>query len=79
MEITNILYRDISELALNYINLKERIIYYQDNIFDNIYFTDTEGQYLGFYNSKIDKINGLMNTNLFFDKSTNITFRLMPL
>ncbi len=73
MEITNILYRDISELALNYINLKERIIYYQDNIFDNIYFTDTEGQYLGFYNSKIDKINGLMNTNLFFDKSTNIT------
>lgn len=74
MEITNILYRDVSDLVLNYENLEDRIIFYQDNIFDNIYFTDTQGKYLGFYNSKIDSKNETMNTTLFFDKSTNISF-----
>lgn len=74
MEITNILYRDISDLALNYINLKDRIIYYQDNIFDNVYYTDNAGKYLGFYNAKIDRIKGVMDTSLFFDATTNIDF-----
>lgn len=46
----NILYRDIRFLKLNVNDKKEKIIFFQDHIFDNIYYT-TQGHYAFRYSS----------------------------
>ena len=65
------MYRDVSDLAINYFKLEERILFYQNNIFNNIYFLDENDDYIGYLNATIEKNHGSINSDVFFD--TNIS------
>lgn len=46
----NILYRHLPDLAINLSDRQEQILYFQDHYYDNIYFTDPHGIFLGAVN-----------------------------
>lgn len=50
----NILFRNISALELNIYSLKDRMLFYQEHYYDNIYFVDLQGSLKGYYNYAID-------------------------
>jgi len=68
----NIMYRDSSFLKINEHDIRNRITYYQDNIFDNIYFVGNNKAYKGFLNYEIEKEHYCLNTHNYVKKETNI-------
>ena len=47
----NPIYRSIEALSINITDFESRVIFYQDNIYDNVYFVDKEtGEFIGFQN-----------------------------
>ena len=43
----NILFRDLSELAVNLSVLQERVLFFQNHYYDNIYYVDSTGNFQG--------------------------------
>lgn len=66
------MYREVNDLAVNYFKLEERVLYYQNNIFDNTYFLDENGEYIGYLNATIEKNHGPINSDVFFDSNISL-------
>ena len=48
------MYRKRTELAVNILNITDRMSYYQENVYDNIYFIDKDNNFLGYLNYKLE-------------------------
>lgn len=68
----DILFRSVEDLCFGIENFQERIKFYQDNVYENIYFISQEGLYLGFRNEMIDKFRLNVNDNVFFKNGVTI-------
>lgn len=51
----NILYRERALLIVNISKVEERLLFYQDNIYDNVYFLDENDKFLYYLNWLIEK------------------------
>ena len=54
----NILYRTISEKTNKRQSLYDRFVFYQEHFYDNIYYTDANGVFIGYTNYSIESKRG---------------------
>lgn len=55
----NILYRSLDALAFNKYSLKDRMLFYQEHYYDNVYFLSPQGTLKGYLNYVTDSIGQL--------------------
>lgn len=69
----NILYRERHQLAVNIEKIEDRLLFYQDNIYDNVYFLDNHGGYLYYLNWQIEKDHNECNNKCYMELNVSYT------
>ena len=69
----NVLYRERHQLAVNMEKIEERLLFYQDNIYDNVYFIDKHGVYLHYLNWQIEKDHNECNNPCYMELNVSYT------
>lgn len=59
------MYRTAACLRKNMWDIRDRILFYQEHIYDNVYFSDKEGHYKGFFNMELENNDSRLNSTSF--------------